>query len=104
MRRAVQALSVRPDHIIVDGTGRPGTGIPETPVIKGDGRSVSVAAASILAKVSRDRFMLELDRQYPQYLFAKHKGYPTALHYEMIKKYGISPVHRLSFLKNLSEH
>lgn len=103
MRRAVDGLSVRPEIALVDGNRKPGTGIEEITLIKGDAKSISIAAASILAKVSRDRYLLELDKQYPQYQFAKHKGYPTALHYEMIKQYGISPVHRLSFLKNLNE-
>ena len=103
MRRAVEGLSVRPEIALVDGNRKPGTGIEEITLIKGDAKSISIAAASILAKVSRDRYLLELDKQYPQYQFAKHKGYPTALHYEMIKQYGISPVHRLSFLKNLNE-
>ncbi|MBQ6067039.1 MAG: ribonuclease HII [Clostridia bacterium] len=103
MKRAVEGLSVRPEIALVDGNRKPGTGIEEITLVKGDARSISIAAASILAKVNRDRFLLELDKQYPQYQFAKHKGYPTALHYEMIKRYGISPVHRLSFLKNLNE-
>ena len=103
MRRAVEGLSVRPEIALVDGNRKPGTGIEEITLVKGDAKSISIAAASILAKVSRDRYLLELDKQYPQYQFAKHKGYPTALHYEMIKQYGISPVHRLSFLKNLNE-
>ena len=103
MKRAVDGLPVRPDIALVDGNRKPGIGIEEMTLVKGDAKSISIAAASILAKVSRDRYLLELDRQYPQYQFAKHKGYPTALHYEMIKQYGISPVHRLSFLKNLDE-
>ena len=104
MKRAVDGLAIRPDIALVDGNRRPHTGIKEKTIIKGDAKSVSIAAASVLAKVSRDRFMLELDKQYPDYRFAKHKGYPTALHYEMIKKYGISPVHRMSFLKTLDKH
>ncbi len=103
MKRAVDGLSLRPDIALVDGNRKPGTGVEEIALVKGDAKSISIAAASILAKVSRDRYLLELDRQYPQYQFAKHKGYPTALHYEMIKAHGISPVHRLSFLKNLNE-
>ena len=103
MKRALEGLSVRPEIALVDGNRKPGTGIEELTIVKGDAKSISIAAASILAKVSRDRYLLELDRQYPQYQFAKHKGYPTALHYEMIKTYGISPVHRLSFLKNLDQ-
>ena len=103
MKRAVEGLSVRPDIALVDGNRKPGTGIEEITVVKGDAKSSSIAAASILAKVSRDRYLLELDKAYPQYLFAQHKGYPTKLHYEKLKQYGVSPVHRLSFLKNLNE-
>lgn len=103
MKRAVDSLSIKPDILIVDGNRYPNTGIPEKVIVKGDSLSFSIAAASIIAKVSRDRLMAELDKQYPQYQFAKHKGYGTALHYEMIKKYGISPIHRKSFLKNLAE-
>ena len=104
MRRAVEAMGVKPDLVLVDGNRAPKTGYPEVTLVKGDARCISIAAASILAKVSRDRVLLELDRQYPEYQFAQHKGYPTALHYEMIKKYGVSPVHRLSFLKTLDRH
>ena len=104
MKRAVEGLSVKPDLALIDGNRKPNTGVEEITIVKGDAKSISIAAASILAKVSRDRYMLELDKQYPEYEFAKHKGYPTQLHYEKIKAHGISPVHRLSFLKNLSEH
>ena len=104
MRRAVEAMGVKPDLVLVDGNRTPRTGFREVALVKGDARCISIAAASILAKVSRDRVLLELDRQYPEYCFAQHKGYPTALHYEMIKKYGVSPVHRLSFLKTLERH
>lgn len=104
MKRAVEGLSIKPDIALIDGNRRPNTGIKEETIVKGDAKSISIAAASILAKVSRDRYMLELDRQYPEYQFAKHKGYPTALHYEMIKKYGVSPVHRVTFLKTLDKH
>ncbi|MBE6791073.1 MAG: ribonuclease HII [Ruminococcaceae bacterium] len=103
MKRAVDGLSLKPDIALIDGNRKPATGIEEMTLVKGDAKSISIAAASILAKVSRDRFLLELDEKYPEYQFRKHKGYPTALHYEMIKAHGISPVHRLSFLKNLSE-
>ena len=103
MKRAVEGLSVKPDIALVDGNRKPKTGIEEMTLVKGDSKSISIAAASILAKVSRDRYLLELDEKYPEYQFKKHKGYPTALHYEMIKEHGISPVHRLSFLKNLGE-
>lgn len=104
MKRAVEGLSIKPDIALIDGNRKPNTGVKEETIVKGDAKSISIAAASILAKVSRDRYMLELDRQYPEYQFAKHKGYPTALHYEMIKKYGVSPVHRVTFLKTLDKH
>ena len=103
MKRAVEGLKVKPDFALIDGNRKPNTGIEEMTLVKGDAKSISIAAASILAKVSRDRYLLELDEKYPEYQFKKHKGYPTALHYEMIKEHGISPVHRLSFLKNLGE-
>ena len=104
MKRAVDALDRRPDLALVDGNRKPNTGVEEITVVKGDAKVISIAAASVLAKVSRDRYMLELDKQYPEYLFSQHKGYPTALHYEMIKKHGVSPVHRVSFLKTLDKH
>ena len=103
MQRAVEGLSVKPDAALIDGNRRPNTGVEEMTLVKGDAKSISIAAASILAKVSRDRYLTELDEKYPQYQFSRHKGYPTKLHYEMIKEHGISPVHRLSFLKNLGE-
>jgi ribonuclease HII len=103
MRRAVEGLSIEPKAALVDGNRDPKLDMPTLCVVGGDGKSPSIAAASILAKVSRDRYMLELDKQYPQYLFAKHKGYPTQLHYEMILKHGVSLIHRKSFLKNLEQ-
>ena len=99
MKRAFDGLSVKPVLALVDGNKAPALGIPVKTVVKGDSISASIAAASILAKVSRDRYMLELDRKYPQYLFAKHKGYGTKLHYEMIAQYGLCPEHRRSFFK-----
>ncbi len=100
MREAVEALGIVPNYVLVDGNRcPPGLRIPCESVVKGDGTSASIAAASILAKVSRDRYMCELDRQYPQYQLAKHKGYPTALHYALIAQYGIQPFYRRSFLK-----
>ena len=100
MRRAVEELAITPHLVLVDGNRCPeGLAMPAQPVVKGDAASASIGAASILAKVSRDRYMLELDRQYPQYQLAKHKGYPTKLHYELIEKYGIQPFYRRSFLK-----
>ncbi len=104
MKRAVESLSPPADFALVDGNRLPDLSVPARYVIKGDSLSVSIAAASILAKVSRDRYMKVLDETYPQYLFAKHKGYPTALHYEMIKEYGPCPEHRVSFLKTLDRH
>lgn len=105
MRRAVDALNTTPDLALVDGNKCPtGLYFDSEAVVKGDAKSTAIAAASILAKVTRDRMMIELDMAYPQYQFAKHKGYPTKLHYQMIKEHGISGVHRLSFLKNLNDH
>ncbi|HIT59351.1 MAG TPA: ribonuclease HII [Candidatus Faeciplasma pullistercoris] len=103
MKRAVDGLKVPADAALVDGNRKPELSCEVCTVVKGDGLSQSIAAASILAKVSRDRYMRELDKLYPEYCFSKHNGYPTKLHYELIKKYGISPVHRKSFLKNLDE-
>ncbi|MDD6021653.1 MAG: ribonuclease HII [Oscillospiraceae bacterium] len=103
MRQAIGSLSVRPDAALIDGNGKPGSGVEEITIVKGDGQSMSIAAASVLAKVTRDRYMLELDKKYPEYQFKKHKGYGTRLHYECLEKYGISPVHRLSFLKKFLE-
>lgn len=101
MRKAVEGLSVKPDIALIDGNGKPGLDIEERTVVKGDAKSVSIAAASILAKVSRDRYMLEMDKQYPEYQFAKHKGYGTKLHYEMLAEHGVSPIHRRTFLKKI---
>lgn len=101
MKRAVDGLEICPDYAMIDGNREPHTGIFEETVVKGDGKVMSVAAASILAKVSRDRFMLEMAEKYPQYQFEKHKGYGTKLHYEMISQYGVSPIHRRSFLKKI---
>ena len=99
MKRAVEALSVTPELVLVDGNKTPDIAPKALAVIKGDAKSQSVAAASILAKVARDRYMREIDFKYPQYQFSKHKGYGTKLHYEMIDKYGVSDIHRMSFLK-----
>ncbi len=101
MRRAVDGLSVKPDYALIDGNQHPRLSIPDETVVKGDGKSMSIAAASILAKVSRDRFMLQIAEKYPEYCFEKHKGYGTKLHYEMIEKYGVAPIHRRSFLKKI---
>ena len=100
MRGAVSKLSVSPDLCLVDGNRDPGRGLPTKTVVKGDATCASVAAASILAKVTRDRLMVELDAQYPGYGFAIHKGYGTKAHYAAINALGLSPIHRRSFLKN----
>jgi ribonuclease HII len=102
MHRAVEGLKTKPDYALIDGNQYPKIPfIMEETVVKGDAKAMSIAAASILAKVSRDRFMLEKAKEYPQYQFEKHKGYGTKLHYEMLKEYGPSPVHRMTFLKKL---
>jgi len=101
MERAVQGLTVPPDLALIDGNRAPTVSIPTETVVKGDGKSASIAAASILAKVSRDRYMLEMAQRYPQYAFERHKGYPTKLHYERLRQYGPCPIHRLTFLKKL---
>ncbi|MBE6720485.1 MAG: ribonuclease HII [Ruminococcaceae bacterium] len=99
MRRAVEGLSVPADYAMIDGNRIPPLSIPAECIVKGDGKSMSIAAASILAKVSRDRYMLKIAEKYPQYQFEKHKGYGTKLHYEMLDKYGPCEIHRQSFLK-----
>lgn len=101
MKRAVESLKNTPDYALIDGNIARGFDIDARPVIKGDALSPSIAAASILAKVSRDRYCMEMDALYPEYGFAKHKGYATKDHREAVLKYGASPVHRKSFLKKL---
>ncbi|MBP5186599.1 MAG: ribonuclease HII [Clostridiales bacterium] len=101
MRACVKGLAIKPDVLLIDAEKLEGTGIPVKPIIKGDAKSNSIAAASILAKVSRDRIMEEYDKEYPGYGFAQHKGYGTAAHYAAIHELGISPIHRMSFLKKM---
>ncbi len=101
MKRAVDGLSIKPDIALVDGNQIPPLDCAVKTVIKGDAKSESIAAASIIAKVSRDRYMKEMAAKYPEYQFEKHKGYGTKLHYEMIEKYGICEIHRKSFLKKV---
>ena len=101
MRLCVSGLRVSPDMLLIDAINLTGTGIPVTPIIKGDAKSNSIAAASILAKVTRDRIMEEYDVVYPGYGFAKHKGYGTKAHYEAIERLSICPIHRKTFLKGL---
>ncbi len=97
MQRAVQSLQVPPDWILVDGRPVPGLPVASTAIVKGDALSLSIAAASVIAKVTRDRMMLALDAQYPRYGFSKHKGYGTARHLQALLEFGPSPVHRVSF-------
>lgn len=100
MREAIANLGIKPDVLLNDAVTIPGTDIPQVPIIKGDAKSVSIAAASILAKVTRDRLMAEYDRVLPEYGFADNKGYGSATHIEALKKIGPSPIHRASFIKN----
>jgi ribonuclease HII len=101
MGRAIQALEPAPEFALIDGNYNRGITCPNQTVVKGDAKSASIAAASILAKVSRDRYMAELGERYPQYQFEKHKGYPTKLHYQLLRQYGSCPAHRKTFLKKL---
>ena len=103
MRRALEGLTVRPDFALVDGNRDPGLGIPTRCEVRGDGRYACIAAASVLAKVSRDRLMEEMDGLYPQYGFLRHKGYPTKAHYQALAQFGPCPIHRSSFLKKMSK-
>lgn len=100
MRKAIEGLSVRPELLLNDAVTIPGVDIPQLPIIKGDAKSVSIAAASILAKVARDRMMEEYALLYPDYGFEKHKGYGTAQHIAALRKYGPCPIHRLSFISH----
>jgi len=97
MREAVTALSLVPDYLLIDGNKKPGIDLPQRCIVKGDSLSMSIAAASIVAKVTRDRIMVEYDRQYPHYGFARHKGYGTARHIAAIREFGLCPIHRRSF-------
>ena len=101
MVECVRLLEIRPDKLLIDAIDLKGTGIPVVPIIGGDALSVSIAAASILAKVTRDRIMVEYDCIYPGYGFVQNKGYGTTLHYKGIEQHGICPIHRKSFLKGL---
>jgi ribonuclease HII len=101
MKRAFDGLEVKPDFALVDGNRKPTLDAETMTVVKGDANSASIAAASILAKVSRDRLMYKIDKIYPVYQFAKHKGYGTKLHRELLNEYGPCPVHRKMFLKKI---
>ena len=101
MKRAVDGLKIQPQIALIDGNQKPPLDIDALTVVKGDAKSASIAAASILAKVSRDRYMIEMAKKYPEYQFEKHKGYGTKLHYEMINEHGICDIHRKTFLKKV---
>ena len=100
MRMAIGQLSEVPDILLNDAVTIPGVSIKQVPIIKGDAKSISIAAASIIAKVSRDRLMAEYDKIYPEYGFASHKGYGAQSHIEAIKRLGATPIHRKTFIKN----
>ena len=105
MNRAIANLVITPSIALIDGNRNSGIKFNCKCIVGGDGLSASIAAASILAKVSRDRFMVKIAEKYPEYMFDKHKGYGTKLHYEKLREYGPSEIHRMSFLKNLlSKH
>ena len=104
MERAMQKLSPQPELALIDGNRTKDFGLPVRTIVKGDSLSASIAAASILAKVTRDRLMEEYDAQYPQYGFAVHKGYGTKRHYEALREFGHSPIHRKTFLKKFYEN
>lgn len=101
MNRAIAKLGIEPELALIDGNRSSGIERPNRCIIKGDSTCADIAAASILAKVTRDRYMLDMAREYPQYQFEKHKGYGTKLHYEALRKYGPSPIHRRSFLRKI---
>lgn len=100
MRKAINNLSILPDILLNDAVTIPGVSYPQVPIIKGDAKSISIGAASIVAKVTRDRLMVEYDKVFPQYGFASNKGYGARTHIEALKEYGPTPIHRRSFIKN----
>ena len=99
MKQAVEGLSIQPEYVLIDGNRCPELSVPCEAVVKGDAKSASISAASILAKVSRDHYMEKLAQEYPQYQLQKHKGYPTKEHYALLNQYGVAPIYRKSFLK-----
>ena len=101
MNGAVNSLFPKPDYVIIDGNSIKGMEFPHETIVKGDAKSISIAAASIIAKVARDRYITEMAQRYPEYGFEKHKGYGTKEHTDAILKYGVSPIHRKTFLKKL---
>ena len=100
MREAVSKLSVKPNVLLNDAVTIPQIDMPQVPIVKGDAKSISIAAASIIAKVTRDRIMVEYDKQYPQYHFAENKGYGAQVHIAALKQYGATPIHRKTFIGN----
>ena len=103
MKRAIDGLKIKPDLALIDGNTSRGFTVPNKTVVGGDAKSPSIAAASILAKVTRDKMCYEFDKQFPEYGFAKHKGYGTPLHINALKTFGVTPIHRKSFLKFLKD-
>lgn len=103
MKRAIEAMEIKADFALIDGNHARGFDIPAEPIVKGDALSYSIAAASVLAKVTRDRGCIELDREYPEYGIAKHKGYPTKDHMDAVRLHGPAPIYRKSFLKFLDK-
>lgn len=105
MKKAIADLKIKPDYILTDAMPILDMDVPVKPIIHGDGLSITIAAASVLAKVTRDHYMYELDKKYPEYEFKKHKGYPTKRHLELIKKYGVTPDYRFTYkpVKNIVE-
>ena len=101
MKQAVETLSIKPDYVLIDGNRMPDLNIKGETIVKGDAKSISVASASILAKVTRDRFMFEMAKKYPNYQFEKHKGYGTKLHKELLIEYGACEIHRKTFLTKI---
>ncbi len=99
MKQAIEKLSIKPDYVLIDGNQMIDINIKAETVVSGDAKSLSIAAASIIAKVTRDRMLIEFDKKYPEYGFAKHKGYGTKSHIEAIQKYGLTDIHRSSFCK-----
>lgn len=100
MNKALEMMKIKPDYVLIDGNSIKNMKISHETVVKGDSKSASIAAASILAKVARDRYICDVAKQYPEYEFEKHKGYGTKLHIEHIKEYGPCPIHRKTFIKN----
>ena len=101
MNRAIELLSPAPELALIDGNRSTGIAVSNRCIVKGDAKCADIAAASVLAKVTRDRYMLEMAEKYPEYRFERHKGYGTKLHYDLLREYGPSPIHRMSFLKKL---